>query len=200
MTDSQCRVVSGKWIDPFTGQVFTDPSELDIDHVVPLKEAHESGAWQWDAEKRRRFANYLGDDHHLIAVHRSANRSKGAGDPAEWLPSNLEFRKAYARAWVQIKVKWGLSADAAELAVLREILKGEDIVFPREAPEYVCNPAVAAPRSSRQATLQKTNGVVKKSSTGICHDQSSRWYEQTKQFTPYNTLQGCLDSGGRLPK
>jgi hypothetical protein len=59
MTESQCRVVSGKWIDPFTGQVFTDPSELDIDHVVPLKEAHESGAWQWDAEKRRRFANCL---------------------------------------------------------------------------------------------------------------------------------------------
>jgi hypothetical protein len=71
-TSSKCRVVSGKWIGLFTGQTFTDPSELDIDHVVPLKEAHESGAWQWDAEKRRRFANYLGDANHLIAVHRSA--------------------------------------------------------------------------------------------------------------------------------
>ena len=42
--------------------------------------------------------------------------------------------------------------------------------------------------------------VVKKSKSGICHDTSSRSYERTKNFTPHNTIQECLDSGGRLPK
>ncbi len=39
-----CRVVSGQWLDPYTGQTFTNPSDLDIDHFIPLAEAHRSGA------------------------------------------------------------------------------------------------------------------------------------------------------------
>jgi hypothetical protein len=73
----RCKVVSGFWSDPFSGRTFTDPSMLDIDHVVPLKEAHQSGAWKWIREKKRRYANDIADKNHLMAVYRSENRSKG---------------------------------------------------------------------------------------------------------------------------
>jgi hypothetical protein len=43
LTERECRVVSGTWLDSFSGKLFTDPSLLDIDHVVPLKEAHRPG-------------------------------------------------------------------------------------------------------------------------------------------------------------
>ena len=110
-SNKKCRVVTGNWWDSFTGKKFNDPGKLDIDHLVPLKEAHQSGAYAWDQAKRKAFANELKDSKHLIAVAASANRSKGAKDPAEWLPPNKAFWKKYAQAWVNIKIRWNLKAD-----------------------------------------------------------------------------------------
>jgi len=197
-TGDGCKVASGKWIDPYTGRTFTNPQQLDVDHVVPLKEAHESGAWKWPAEKKMRYANFLVDENHLIAVYKSANREKGAKDPAEWLPSNQAYLKDYARAWVKIKVNWGLTADHAELSALRKILAGEDITYPEEAPEYVCSgnsSVVPAP-----AAKTTEGGLVKKSRSGICYDPSSPNYGRTKRFEAFDSIQACLQSGGRLPK
>ena len=123
-TDLKCKVISGKWYDPYTDQVFTDPSKLDIDHVVPLKESFISGAKSWSREKKKEYANYLKDKGHLIAVSRSANRSKGAKDPALWLPTNEAYHVEYAKIWIQIKKDWDLSFDAAEIAALKRILGG----------------------------------------------------------------------------
>jgi hypothetical protein len=97
-TDKGCRVVSGSWFGKYSGDVFTDASKLDIDHLVPLKEAHESGGFAWDAARRRDYANDLSDPNTLIAVERGLNRQKGAKDPADWLPPNLEYQFAYAQA------------------------------------------------------------------------------------------------------
>jgi uncharacterized protein DUF1524 len=195
---SKCWVVSGKWNDPYTGKVFTDPGRLDADHVVPLLEAHQSGAWAWNKEKKKQYANYIKDKNHIIAVSLHANRSKKQKDPAEWLPSNKDFLKEYARIWVKIKVDWGLSADSAELEALKQILNGETVIYPKEAPEYVCagNP-FSAPAS---VVKSSSGGIVKKSKSGICHDTSSRSYNRTKRFTAFNSLETCLNSGGRLPK
>ena len=124
-TEKGCRVVSGIWNDPYSGRTITDASKLDIDHMVPLKEAHESGGHAWDAYKRRDYANDLSDPNTLIAVDRSLNRQKGAGDPADWLPPNQAYQEEYAKAWVAVKLKWGLTADAKEIAVLRDILGAE---------------------------------------------------------------------------
>jgi hypothetical protein len=187
-----------QWVDPYTGRTFTSPKKLDVDHVVPLKEAHDSGSWKWSREKKKQFANYLKHENHLIAVYASASRKKGAKDPAEWVPSNKDFLKDYARIWIKVKVDWGLSADRAELRALKQILDGEVVTYPREAPEYVCagNPFSAPASVVGSAAL----GMVKKSKSGICHDTSSRYYKQTKRFTAFDTLKACLDSGGRLPK
>ena len=121
-TDKGCRVVSGSWLGAYSGEIFTDASLLDIDHLVPLKEAHESGGFDWDADRRRDYANDLSDPNTLIAVDRGLNRQKGAGDPAEWLPPNQVYLVEYAEAWVAVKRKWGLTADAREIAALRKIL------------------------------------------------------------------------------
>jgi hypothetical protein len=56
-TDRECRVVTGRWISPFTGNVIQNSSEIDIDHVVPLKWAWERGARGWSQAERERFAN-----------------------------------------------------------------------------------------------------------------------------------------------
>jgi len=192
-----CEVASGRWDDPFSGRSFTNPKMLDIDHVVPLREAHQSGAWKWDRSKKRRYANYLVAKNHLMAVHLSANRSKGLKDPAEWLPPNKAYRKTYARIWIAIKNGWGLTADRVELNALKRILHGETgVVYPRLAKE--CSEVAGNPFAAPASVAGKA--LVKKSKSGICHDRSSRSYKRTKKFVPYDSVEECLGSGGRLPK
>lgn len=117
-----CRVLEGLWFDPYTGQQVTDPSRLDIDHLIPLAEAHRSGAGSWTPEERRHFANDLSHPDALIAVTAAANRSKGDRDPALWLPPNESYRCQYVRQWVIAKVTWGLTMDLDEKQAVRDIL------------------------------------------------------------------------------
>ncbi|MCY4523961.1 MAG: HNH endonuclease family protein [Halobacteriovoraceae bacterium] len=124
-TERGCVVLSGEWFDPYTGDTFTDPSLLDIDHVVPLKEAFLSGADEWPREKKVEYANYMSDKNHLIAVYRGANRSKGAKDPHHWMPPNQEYHEEYLLIWIEIKNFWELEMDELEQATIEEILQGE---------------------------------------------------------------------------
>lgn len=119
-----CEVVSGQWRDPYTGQTFTDPSDLDVDHFVPLAEAHRSGASHWPPQLRRQFANDLSFPGNLIAVSASANRSKGDRDPADWLPPNPAFQCDYVRAWVIAKGYWRLVMDNRERNAVYYVLEG----------------------------------------------------------------------------
>ena len=82
-TDRRCRVSSGQWLAPYSGTVVTDPGKLDIDHMVPLRNAHLSGAWQWSAQQKKLYANYLADPQHLIAVTASANTAHLHTDDAD---------------------------------------------------------------------------------------------------------------------
>jgi hypothetical protein len=95
--ERECRVTSGRWTDPYTGNVFTNPSDLDIDHVVALKEAHDAGGWEWDRDRKRAYSNNLDNPDQLIAVSASANRSKGSRGPEEWLPPKEDFRCPYLK-------------------------------------------------------------------------------------------------------
>ena len=117
-----CRVIAGQWHDPYTGRVFTNPHRLDIDHVVPLREAHDSGAASWPRSRKHAFANDLANANSLIAVYRGANRSKGARDPASWLPRNKAYHCAYVRAWKQVKNQWGLSMNSDEAEAIKKVL------------------------------------------------------------------------------
>lgn len=117
-----CRVLEGRWFDPYTGQQVTDPSRLEIDHLIPLAEVHRSGADSWTPEERRRFANDLAHPDSVIAVMAAANRSKGDRDPALWLPPNESYRCQYVRHWVIAKATCGLRMDPAEREAVRRVL------------------------------------------------------------------------------
>jgi hypothetical protein len=117
-----CDVLAGLWLDPYTGQQFTNPSDLDIDHMVPLAEAHESGGWRWDADKKSAYANDLHNAKALVAVSASANRSKGSRDPAQWLPTDPALQCEYVKNWVEVKRRHGLEMDVAEAAAIETVL------------------------------------------------------------------------------
>lgn len=144
--DRQCRVDAGRWYDPYTGAVLTDPGGLDVDHLVPLANAHRSGGWAWSPERKRQFANSLGDANHLIAVTASANRRKGARGPDEWRPSERSYWCEYATAWATVKRAWDLTATHAEALALREMLQTCDGPVSFEATSELPISPPAAPQ------------------------------------------------------
>ncbi len=120
----RCRVVKGLWNDPYTGLTFTESSDVDIDHVVPLKEAHGSGGHAWTRERRRAYANYLNYSHHLIVVDDRENQTvKRDRDPAEYLPIGA-FECEYVEVWLRIKRTWGLNMDQTEVDAINAVLAG----------------------------------------------------------------------------
>ncbi|MFI6204863.1 HNH endonuclease family protein [Streptomyces sp. NPDC051041] len=119
--DSACAAVSGSWYSPYDGATWTAASDLDIDHLVPLAEAWDSGADGWTTSRRQAFANDLTRPQ-LIAVTDNVNQAKGDQDPATWMPSRTAYRCTYVRAWVQVKYYYGLSVDSAEKSALQNHL------------------------------------------------------------------------------
>jgi hypothetical protein len=101
--NDKCRVASGRWVSPFTGEIIHDPSVMDIDHVVPLKWAWDHGADNWTDEKREAFAN---DPANLLSVEASLNRQKGAKGPDEWLPP--ANRCEYILRFMRIAIEYRL--------------------------------------------------------------------------------------------
>lgn len=121
--DGSCAAVSGTWKSAYDNATWTQASDLDIDHVVPLSEAWKSGANTWTTDRRKGFANDLGQPQ-LIAVTDNVNQAKGDKDPAEWMPSVTSYHCFYARMWVDVKQHYGLSVDPAEKSALTSVLNG----------------------------------------------------------------------------
>jgi hypothetical protein len=117
-----CKVIEGDWYSPFDNVTHTLPGGLDIDHMVPLKEAWDSGAWAWTSRQRELFANDLSDRRPLIAVTAGVNRSKGEKDPSNWLPPNSAYLCTYLSDWVAIKAHWKLSMDQSEHGRVKNLL------------------------------------------------------------------------------
>ena len=117
-----CTITSGRWYSYYDRETWSDPSDVDIDHLVPLAEAWDSGARKWSRPVRERFANDLRDRRSLVGVTDNVNQSKGDQDPDEWLPEYRHCR--YLREWVAVKHRWRLRVDSAEKSALRSL--GED--------------------------------------------------------------------------
>lgn len=119
-----CAVSVGDWYSAYDDTWFTDPGDLEIDHVVALKEAWDSGAWAWDAERREAFANDMEEPAALIAVSAASNGSKGDADPSNWIPPHEDDQCRFIAAWVVVKAKWSLSMDQSEFGRIRNLLRG----------------------------------------------------------------------------
>jgi hypothetical protein len=116
---SGCKVTSGEWYDPYTDQTFTDPSDIDTDHVVALGNAWRSGASTWDDGERERYAN---DPEVLLSVEDNANQSKGDKGPEAWKPPNQGVWCDYAERWIGIKAEYDLSINPEEKEALEGML------------------------------------------------------------------------------
>ncbi|MGW2267096.1 HNH endonuclease family protein [Streptomyces koyangensis] len=122
--EARCRVVAGEWYSYYDGVTVDTPGGLDIDHMVPLAEAWDSGASAWTAGRREAYANDLDTPISLVAVTARTNRSKADKDPSEWLPPLADAHCSYIADWVGTKLRWQLAADDAERAALTDIAEG----------------------------------------------------------------------------
>ncbi|MFC9682475.1 HNH endonuclease family protein [Streptomyces sp. NPDC056948] len=116
-----CRLSGGRWWSYYDARWVTEAGSLDVDHMVPLAEAWDSGASQWTAQRREAYANDLDALTSLIAVTAASNRSKADKDPAEWLPPAAGVTCRYTSEWVATKLRWGLSADTVEFEALTRL-------------------------------------------------------------------------------
>ncbi|CAP65662.1 uncharacterized protein PODANS_7_1290 [Podospora anserina S mat+] len=121
VTNSACASTSGTWYSPFDGATWTAASDVDIDHMVPLKNAWISGAYQWTAAKRTQFANDLNTPQ-LWAVTDNVNQAKSDKSPDSWKPPLTSFYCTYAKSWVAVKYSYGLSITSAEKSALTSMI------------------------------------------------------------------------------
>jgi uncharacterized protein DUF1524 len=119
---SGCSLSGGRWFSYYDRVSWTSTSDVDIDHMVPLAEAWDSGARSWTSAQRQSYANDLGDYRSLVGVTDNVNQAKSDQDPAEWMPSRTAYRCTYVRAWVQVKYYYDLSVDSAEKSALTSYL------------------------------------------------------------------------------
>ena len=117
-----CKVIAGQLLDPFSGKVLTFSTTkvvIDIDHVVALSNAWQTGAAYFDKNTRLLIAN---DPINLLAVDAKLNRQKGDGDAATWLPPNKSFRCEYVARQVAVKSKYKLWVTEPEKVAITNIL------------------------------------------------------------------------------
>ena len=120
-----CVVISGILNDPYTGKIInfirgTDTSEqVQIDHVVALSDAWQSGAQEISAQERLQLAN---DPENLLAVDGPANHQKSDSDAATWLPANASFRCPYVARQIRVKAKYHLWVKPAEKEAMINVL------------------------------------------------------------------------------
>ncbi|MFF0484844.1 HNH endonuclease family protein [Streptomyces sp. NPDC004435] len=114
----RCKITGGAWFSYYDGRTLTDTADIDIDHVVPLAEAWDSGASAWTAQRREAYANDQDASVSLVAVTDRVNQAKADRDPAEWMPPLPDVHCRYVGEWTATKLRWGLSVDQAEADAL----------------------------------------------------------------------------------
>lgn len=111
-----CTVKTGKWIDFYTGEIFFTASQVEIDHVVPVKLAHDLGGHSWDPTRKRQFYN---DEDNLVITSKRNNAQKSANDITVWQPAKKDRACAQAQRWVLIKKRYQLPISATESEYLK---------------------------------------------------------------------------------
>jgi hypothetical protein len=118
-----CVVLAGTFVDPYTGRRLAfdkaRPTAVQIDHVVALSDAWQTGAQLWSSDRRLAFAN---DPRNLQATDGPINQQKGDSDAASWLPPNKTYRCTYAARQVQVKASYELWVTRAEHDALIGVL------------------------------------------------------------------------------
>jgi Protein of unknown function (DUF1524) len=113
-----CRIKSGSWDDYYYPETINDMKQIDVDHLIPLKHAYDTGGANWSPEKKEQFAN---DPENLVITDKKYNRQKGAKGIDQWLPINKEYACKYVKDWIKVKMKYGLRMDEPEKLTISAI-------------------------------------------------------------------------------
>ena len=178
-----CSVSGGVWYSWFDGVTTDNSSSFDVDHIVSLAEAHDSGGANWPRSKKQEFAN---DARNLVLVSASSNRSKSDKDVAEWRPMQ-EVWCITARQVLSVKYSYGLSVDQAEFDSLAKMLlycgrEGqiswwvEDLTMPRSAP-------------STTAAVPQTTTATQPGAPSLTEDEIPPNPGNTKNCDDFDTYQ-----------
>lgn len=155
--------------DPYTG---TPIDTCNVDHVVALHEAHESGGWAWSVDQKQRFSQ---DPDNHVASRACVNQSKGADDISEWSDADIASSSAcgggyrvaaagrcfFAQTTVEVKLSWDLAVDQAEADALSATLArcgGQTPEFSAEPQETTATtpPPTTAARADECVIAGKT--------------------------------------------
>jgi len=165
----RCVIVEGDWLSIYDGVLHQGaPGDVDVDHVVALAEAWDSGAWNWDESTRRGFAN---DPDNLLVVTASSNRSKADRDVGEWRPQRRDAWCQTAQITVRIKHRYRLTVDVAEHRALRDMLA--TCTTSSGAAD-----ATSAPVPAPVTTVVATTVVSAPAPSGPCVDLNSATVDQ----------------------
>ncbi len=175
--DRQCKVASGRWVDPYTGDIVTVVEQASIDHVVSLSEAHHAGAWAWTDAWKHALYNDIDDPATLAVSFVTVNQSKGSAGPDDWLPESADARCNYVIARVRDKARWQLSVEASEQQALERALAtcvelqlpAAPTTAPFEIIDFSDDPVLPAPR----ATPRVTPGTCDARYPGVCIPMSN---------------------------
>jgi hypothetical protein len=209
-----CNVVAGDWVSPYDGARWSNPSDIDIDHVVALKEAWDSGAWAWSAAQRKAFANDTSDSRTLLAVTDSVNQSKSDKDPSNWLPPLQSYTCTYLGNWIAVKVRWNLSMDSSEFGRIKNLLQSTcislDIAPIPNLPNIsggttvVTNPASSITNSTATPNTSSTGTAAQINPGSYCSPEGAIGYYTLSGSTSPTTYvcsktdaSGVPYSGGR---
>lgn len=129
-TPNGCTVDIGGWDDPYTARKHTNAKDIQIDHVVALKNAYMTGAHEWDFKKRCLYANYLGNSFHLLSVNGKENLKKSDSSPSGYVPPNKAFVCEFIKDWLYIKAIWSLRSTPKEQAAIMTIVN-DNLCDPR---------------------------------------------------------------------
>lgn len=120
---NKCVVQSGLWNDPYTGNALQNAEEIQIDHLVALKNAYTSGAYKWNFKTRCLYANYMGLKTHLLSVDGIENMKKGDKGPENYMPPNPELACTYLKSWLTVKFLWSLRMTQSEAIAISKLMK-----------------------------------------------------------------------------
>ena len=178
-----CVVISGILNDPYTGKVINfmrgkDTSEqVQIDHVVALSDAWQSGAQEISAQERLQLAN---DPENLLAVDGPANQQKSDSDAATWLPANASFRCSYVARQIRVKAKYHLWVKPAEKEAMINVLTPCTGAAEAPAPK----PAPDTPAPVPQADSPQEQNPAPALTFQTCDDARAAGYRNMHRGAP----------------
>ena len=202
-----CKVIAGDWVSPYDGARWSDPTDIDIDHVVALKEAWDSGAWAWSSATKKAYANDTSDKRTLLAVTDNVNQRKSDKDPSNWTPPLKSYLCTYLGNWISVKARWGLSMDKSEWGRIKNLLNSSCaglVIAPwSAAPQSaaIVTTPTTAPKLASSTTATSTTATADPSgpTSSVVETRTNDFYRPGKWCSPEGSKGAYMYKGKSVP-